>query len=197
MKTKIYHDDYHNVTLWESINIGMYFVEYWEKEDKTQNNILIPIESVAKFIEKFLADRTNLLNKSVTDNVLAYLDKNDDKSYNLSAFKLVELINEFPATLIEPLNFHPSVTFDDKDFFDTLKCVKYIAEMARKGNGDAIQMLCFLSTGKKGTNDIGPIQLDTIKKWDDDYLDFLTKIAEKNLFKLFELADKANLIKQV
>jgi hypothetical protein len=68
--------------------------------------------------------------------------------------------------------------------------------MAKKGNGDAIQLLLFLTTGKRGTNDICPLQLDIIKAWDDDYLGFLKELAEKGLLRLFRLADEGNLVKK-
>lgn len=194
IKTKIYHDDYMNITLWKIDK--KYFFMYHEKQYNSQHKILIPIENVTRFIEKFLTGRTNLLSTSVTDNMRAYLHKNNDKRYYLTAFKLVELINETPATLIEPLNFRLSKTFDDADYLSISMCAKYIAEMARKENVYAIQILSFLTTGKNSTTEICPLQIKIIKGWDDDYLDFLIKIAKKNLLKLFKLADEANLIKQ-
>jgi hypothetical protein len=198
MKTKVYHDDYMNITLWK-VN-KQYFFMYHETANQSQNNVLIPIESVARFIEEFLADRTNLLNPLVTNQMQAYINENNNKCYYLKASKLVELLHESPATLIEIFDYNP-VNFDvTKLFLDISKCVKYIAEMARKGNGYAIQMLSFLTTGKKtgnnGTKDICPLQIKIIKEWDDDYLNFLKEIAEKNLTKYFILADKGNLIKQ-
>jgi hypothetical protein len=182
MKTKIYHDDYQNITLWKIDK--KYFFVFHEKEDKTQNNILIPIENVTQFIERFISDRTNLLNPSITDGMQYQINKDNNKVYLLEASRLARLINEPPSTLLEKLNF------------DISDCSKYIAEMAKKGNGDAIQLLLFLTTGKRGTNDICPLQLDIIKAWDDDYLGFLKELAEKGLLRLFRLADEGNLVKK-
>jgi hypothetical protein len=184
MKTKIYHDDYQNITLWKIDK--KYFFVFHEKEDKTQNNILIPIENVTRFIERFLADRTNFLNTSITDGMQYQIDKDNNKVYFLEASRLVVLINESPVTLLDVDNL----------FLNISDCSKYIAEMAKKGNGDAIQLLLFLTTGKRGTNDICPLQLDMIKAWNDDDLEFLRELAEKGLMKLFRLADEGNLVKK-
>ena len=77
MKKRIYHDDYHNLTLWKVES--RYFVEYWEKEDLAQNNVLIPIENVTRFVERFLADRTNFLNTSITDGMQYQINKETTK----------------------------------------------------------------------------------------------------------------------
>ena len=182
MKTKIYHDDYCNITLWKIDK--KYFFMYHEKEDETQNNILIPIENVSRFIERFISERTNFLNPSITDGMQYQINKDNNKVYLLKARRLARLINS-PSTLLEKLNFNIS------------DCSRFIAETARKGNGDALQLLLFLCTGKKGTNEICPLQLDMIKAdWDDDYLQFLRELAEIGLMKLFILADEGNLVKK-